>query len=97
MICILFTYKDSIDVLGEEIRGFTHVIEVFGCLVEVPIPIYIHSGVQGLGRAIPVVYDAEQVRFLGQVVVDYYIIFWLSWRKGDKNELCVMYCINCIL
>lgn len=69
-------------------RSFTHVIEVFGCLVEVPIPIYIRSGVQGLGGAIPVVYDAEPVRSLSQVVVDNYIMFWLSLRKRQINMLC---------
>lgn len=84
-MCVLFKYKDSIDVLGEEMRSFTHIIEVFGCLVEVPVSIYIRSRVQGLGGSISVVYNAEQVRCLGQVVVDYNIIFWLSWRKGEKN------------
>lgn len=65
-------------------KTFTHVIDVFGCLVEVPVPIYIGSGVQGLGRTIPVIYNAEPIRCLGQVVVHNYIIFWLS--RGKKTS-----------
>ncbi len=74
--------------------SFTHVIEVFRCPVEVPIPIYIHIWVQGLGGAIPVIYDAEAVRCLGQVVVDNYIMFWLSFRKRQIKMLCIAQNVN---